>query len=358
MVHKGSRYFFAVIFLILIFIITGCSKGPAPNQDNPAGPEPISQTAFVMGTIAKITIYDGIKDESIFTKAFDRVQEIEDKMTINKETPKSEIIKLNANSGKEYVALSPETFYILEKGKYFSKLSNGQFDITIGPVVKLWNIDTEKAALPDDKLIKEKLQLVNYQNLELNKEQLQAKLLNENMIVDLGAIAKGYAADEVAKILRENNINHAIINLGGNILTINTKPDGTPFRLGLQDPEKPRGDYLGIVKLNNQALVSSGTYEKYFELNGKRYHHILDPQTGYPADNGLVSVSIITTSSIDADALSTTIFLLGLEKGMEVINSLPDTEAIFITADKKIFVSPGINEENFEIVKEGYQIQK
>ncbi|MDK2824369.1 MAG: FAD:protein transferase [Clostridia bacterium] len=348
-----------IILFLLIFTITGCSIPletiPEKAKDNI---EPVAKTTFLMGTIVKITIFDKLENDAVFTKVFDRIEEIENKMTINKNTDKSEIIKLNNAAGKDFVQLSPETFYVLEKGRHFSVLSNGQFDITIGPIVKLWNIDKENASVPDDTLIKNKLPLVNYRNLLLNKTELKAKLLKEKMIVDLGAIAKGYAADEVAKILKENGIKHAIINLGGNILTLGTKPDGTLWRLGLQDPYEPRGDYMAIVKLNNQTLVSSGTYEKYFEQNGKRYHHIIDPQTGYPAENNLISVSIITRKSIDGDALSTAIFLLGLEKGMKLIEKSPDTEAIFITNDKKVYVSSGINEDIFKIVDDQYKLQK
>ena len=176
-------------------------------------------------------------------------------------------------------------------------------------------------------------------------------------MVDLGAIAKGYAADEAAKILKEAGIQHAIINLGGNIVAMNTRPDGSLWRLGLQDPYEPRGKSMGVVRLNDQTLVSSGTYERYLEDNGKIYHHLIDPKTGYPGSNELISVSILTKQSVDADALSTGAFLLGLEEGMKMVEGLPDTEAIFITGDKKVYITSGINESNFEITDTAYQLQ-
>ncbi|MFZ7101644.1 MAG: FAD:protein FMN transferase [Peptococcaceae bacterium] len=351
---RRKKIFFLLLIFSFLITWTGCSKTPEVRD----GSEPTAQTAFLMGTIVKITIFDDIADENIFPEVFARVQEIEDKMTINKDTDKSEIIKLNALAGQEFVTLSPDTFFVLAKGKDYSVLSQGKFDITIGPLVKLWDIGTEEARVPADITIQEKLPLINYNNLHLNKDSRQAKLQEKGMIVDLGAIAKGYAADEAARILRKKGIEHGIINLGGNILVLNTKPDGSSWRLGLQDPETPRGDYMGIVKLDNQALVSSGTYERYLEQDGKRYHHIIDPRTGYPAANNLNSVSIITKNSTDADALSTTIFLLGLEKGMELIETLPDTEAIFITTEKKVFVSSGIDRDIFQIVKDEYKLQK
>lgn len=352
---KFAPLLYLISILILGAFLTGCSsltKNKAIEQ------EPLTETAFLMGTIAKISIYDKDTDQQIFQKVFARISEIEDRMTINKDSRNSEIIQLNNAAGKEYVKLSPDTFYVLEKGKHYSKLSEGKFDITVGPLVMLWNIGSEKAILPEEIEIKNILPLVDHQNLILDKKSSRAKLNTPGMIVDLGAIAKGYAADEAARILKEAGIKHAIINLGGNVLTLNTKPDGSNWKLGLQDPFEPRGEYMGIVMLNNQSLVSSGTYERYSEINGKRYHHILNPQNGYPEDNTLLSVSIITNESIDADALSTTIFLLGLTQGMNMVEHLPETEAVFITSDKKVYTSSGINESNFEIKKDEYQLQR
>jgi len=186
-----------------------------------------------MGTIVKITIYDEVKEvEPLFQKVFDRITEIEERMTINKGTEKSEIVQLNSKAGKEYSKLSPDTFYVLEKENYYSGISNGKYDITIGPLVKLWNIGTEEARLPEEIEINNTLPLVNYKNLILDKENFSAKLNTPGMIVDLGSIARGYAADEAAKILKDAGIKHAIINLGGNILTLNTKPDGRFGGLG------------------------------------------------------------------------------------------------------------------------------
>ena len=305
--------------LLVVVLLVGCtseSKNIAESQEI----EPVSKTAFLMGTIVKITIFDDVKEvDPIFQKALDRISEIEDRMTINEDNEKSEITHLNNEAGKEYTKISPDTFYVLEKGKHYSEISNGKYDITIGPLVKLWNIGSEDARLPGEIEIKNTLPLVNYKDLVLDKENLSAKLNVPGMMVDLGSIAKGYAADETAKILKESGIKHAIVNLGGNIVVLNTRPDATDWRLGLQDPLQPRGEYMGIVMLNDQTLVTSGTYERYFELEGKRYHHILNPEMGYPEENSILSVSIITKDSIDADGLSTTSFLLGLEEGMQLI---------------------------------------
>ena len=346
----------SLIILLFVALLAGCTPLAKDTGDSQEY-EPVSESEFLMGTVVKLTIFDEAEEaEALFRKAFERIAEIEEKMTINDEHEKSEITRLNQEAGKGFVKLSPETFYVLEKGKYYSEISNGKYDITIGPLVKLWNIGSDEARVPRKTEIENTLSLVNYQNLLLDKEKMSARLAVPGMIVDLGSIAKGYAADETAKILKEAGIKHAIVNLGGNILVLNERPDGTPWRIGLQDPFTARGDYMGIVKLEDESLVTSGTYERYFEDGGKRYHHILNPETGYPEENSLLSVSIITKNSIDADGLSTATFLLGLEKGMQFIEGLPDTEAIFITSDKKVYVTSGISKEKFEITKEEYQL--
>jgi FAD:protein FMN transferase len=161
-------------------------------------------------------------------------------------------------------------------------------------------------------------------------------------VVDLGGIAKGYTGDEAIKIYKRNNIKSAYINLGGNVVVLGNRPDGSPWRIGIQNPRAANGLYIGVVKVTGKAVVTSGDYERYFERNNVRYHHILDTKTGYPADSGLISATIITDVSMDADALSTATFVLGLEKGMKLVNSLKGVEAVFITKDKKVYVTEGL----------------
>lgn len=353
LIPHRSQFLIVSLCLLLILSLTGCTNPSTKVKEF----EPVAETTFLMGTVAKITIYDEVKDKQVFQDIFDRLTDIEQRMTINDEVPDSEMIRLNKAAGKEFVQLSPDTFAVLSKAKFFSELSQGKFDITVGPIVKLWNIGSDDARVPGDDEIAKKLPLVDHNELVLDSASNSAKLNKEGMIVDLGAIAKGYAADEAAQILKDAGIQHAIVNLGGNVVAINTKPDGSLWRLALQDPYELRGTSMGVVLLNDQTLVSSGTYERYLEVDGKTYHHLLDPDTGYPGENGLVSVSIITKKSIDADALSTGTFLLGLEKGMKFIEELPDTEAIFITSDKNVYVTSGVNNSNFEITNPVYVLQ-
>ncbi len=327
-----------ILTLLVVLLLTGCRE-KAPDVPT----KPVAKSNYLLGTVIDITIHDK-NDDELFSKAFGRISEIEEKMTINN-AETSEVIALNNASGKDAVKLSPDTLYVMERGRYYSELSGGKFDITIGPIVKLWNIGTDAAAVPDSGKLVEAVGLVDYNKLTLNKENSTARLEVPGMKVDLGAIAKGYAADEVARILRENGVKHAIINLGGNILVIGGNPKGAPWKIGIQDPFNPRGDFLGIVPVQDQTVVTSGTYERYFEENGKTYHHILDSGTGYPVNNNLHSVSIITGKSIDGDGLSTTSLLLGLEEGMKFIESQENTEAVFVTSDKQVYVTSGLKED-------------
>lgn len=343
-INKSLRI--ALLLIIFSAITLGCS--PIKNSV-----KPLTKSNFLLGTIVDITMYDN-RNEKIIYEAFDRISEIENKMTINKGDT-SEIIKLNEASGLHEVSLSPDTFYVLERGKYYSALSGGSFDITIGPVVKLWNIGTDYATVPDSEELKQAIELVDYKKLHLDRDKFEAKLDAKGMKVDLGAIAKGYAADEVAAILKKHGVKHAIINLGGNVLAIGGNVNGEPFKIGVQNPLNPRGDYMGILNIEDKTVVTSGIYEKYLEKDGKRYHHILEPKTGYPADNSIVGISIITDKSIDGDGLSTSVFLLGLDKGMELIESLDNVEAIFITTDKKVYISKGLK-DNFILTNMEYTI--
>ena len=335
-----------VLICMLVVLFTSCIKNPPTTEpgQTPAqtSGQPITKSDYLLGTVVDITIYDK-QDETIIDKAMARIKEIEDKMTINN-AETSEIIALNQAAGKSEVKVSPDTFDVLERGIYYSELAKGRFDITVGPIVKLWNIGTEYAAVPDPKVLKEKIELIDFHKLHLDKNNLTAKLDEPDMQVDLGAIAKGYAADEVAEILKANGVQHAIINLGGNVLTVGGKVNGDPWKIGIQDPFNPRGDYLGIISLSDKTVVTSGTYERYFEQDGKRYHHILDPRTGYPAENEVASVSIITEKSMDGDGNSTSVLLLGLEEGMKFVESQKGVEAIFVTYDKKVYITSGLKD--------------
>lgn len=327
--------FIMTIFIILVSFFTGCNKKV----------EPVEKTEYMLGTICTIKVYDGNKDEAI-AKAFSRIKNIEDKMSVNKEG--TELDSVGDASGKNPVKVSDDTFYVLKKGEYYSEQAAGAFDITVGPLVKLWAIGTDKARVPSQEEIDTKKALINYKDLILDEQNKTAFLKRSGMSLDLGGIAKGYAADEATRILKENGVQHGIVNLGGNVLAINNNPNGNPWKVGVQNPFEPNGSALGTVEVTNKTVVTSGIYERYLEQNGKKYHHILNPFTGYPMDNTLASVTIITNTSIDADAMTKNIFYKGMDKGLEYVKSLKGIEAIFVTKNKEVYITDGLK-GNFKI---------
>lgn len=326
---KKISYFLVVVMALTLFV--GCSKNKVPA-------EPISKTSIVIGTVCTITLYDS-DDATIIDKAFARLSELEDILSINKTG--TELDKVNEMAGKSPVKVSKDTLNVVKKGLEYSSLSNGALDITVGPLVKLWGIGTEHAKVPSQDEIDEAKNLINYKDVIINEDDSTIYLEKPNMIIDLGAIAKGYAADEIVKILKDNDVNSAIINLGGNIFALGEKIDGDPWKVGIQNPEQDRNSTIGYVSVKNKSIVTSGVYERYFEEDGKKYHHILSPETGYPYENEILGVSIISDDSIDGDSLSTTLFALGVEKGLDLVESTKGIDAIFITKDNKLYMSDG-----------------
>lgn len=335
---------FLLLILSSFILLASCNKNITT--------EPIAKTEFVLGTVCTITLYDDEADEA-FEESFQRLKEIEDKMTIN--AAGSEVDLVNNAAGEEYIKVSKDTFFVISEGKKYSELSGGLFDISVGPLVKLWNIGTDSARLPTQEEINSKLPLVGYENILLDENENKIMLKNKDMIIDLGGIAKGYAADEVKRILKDYGIKNAIINLGGNVLTIGDNPQGRPWRIGIQNPDASRGDYVGTIQSTDQTIVTSGIYERYFVADGKHYHHMLNPYDGYPFDNNLASVTIITDKSIIADAFSTSVFGKGLEKGLEYVSEQKDMEAIFITLDNKVYITPGLK-DNFTITNADFEL--
>ena len=321
----------SLLIFSLVFI-AGCSKNNKVSS-------PLSRTETLMGTVVKVTIYDS-NDTKILDKAFDRVREIEKSVSINEEG--TILDKVNESSGTSPVIVDEDTFKIVEKGIKYSNLSNGLFDITIGPLVKLWSIGLPEARVPSKDEIDAVLGYINYKDIELNENDNSIFLKNPNMLIDLGGIAKGYTADEISEVLTENNVHSAIIDLGGNVYTHGRKVNGEDWNVGIQNPISDRGDILGTIKVNNKSIVTSGTYERFIEKDGIKYHHILNPKTGYPYDNNISGISIISEKSIDGDALSTSVFAMGVEDGLAFVESQPNIEAIFVTTDKNIYLSSGM----------------
>ncbi|MCF6460598.1 FAD:protein FMN transferase [Clostridium sp. Cult3] len=318
-----------VLFTIISLLITGCTNNKS---------ESLTQTEFLMDTVINIKIYDK-QDKKILDMAIDRLKEIEDRMSGTIEN--SDVSKINENAGIKPVQVHEEVYYVIEKAKYFAEISQGAYEPTIGPLVELWNItgsdEKERDILPSKEQIEEKKALVDYNDLELLGDNF-VYLKRKGMKLDLGGIVKGYAADEVKRIFVENGVESAIIDLGGNVYALGEKPDGDPWKIGIQDPFSVTGNYIGIINVKDKSIVTSGDYERYFMYKGERYHHIIDAQTGYPSKNEVSGISIISDKSIDGDALSTALFVLGIDEGTKLAKQLEDIDLLFITKQNEVYI--------------------
>lgn len=285
-------------------LLTGCSGAKSSTQTD----QDLTYTDMLFDTVIKIQILDPA-DESILD-GLKKLCEKYDTMFSATNTD-SELYKLNHANGQPFT-VSSETANLIQEGIHYSELSGGAFDLTIEPVSALWDFKADKPTVPSSDAIAQAVSHVDYTKVDIQDNTVT--LEDPEAGIDLGAIAKGYIADQVKTYLKKQGIKHAIINLGGNVDVIGTKPDGSKYNIGIQKPFDESGEAITSVQLKDQTVVTSGIYERYFKKNGKLYHHILDPRTGYPCENNLYSVSIITDSSTKADALSTTCFLLGYEK--------------------------------------------
>lgn len=258
--------------------------------------------------------------------------------------PESEISRINRSAGMKCEKLSSETYEVLSRAVEFSSHCHGFFDVTIGPLVVLWNEGMDASKPPDESRIKQLLPLVNYTDLVLDPCEKTAGLQKTGQSVDLGGIGKGFAGDKFLKVFKKYGVSSAFTNIGGNVVTLGTKPDGSPWRVGIQHPRQENG-LIGFVSVADKAVVTSGDNQRYFtDHNGKRHHHILDSSTGYPSESGLVSVSIVSDSSTAADALSTILFIAGMKKGLGLLRRFPGTEAIFVDMDLQVHVTAGLKE--------------
>lgn len=324
-----------VLSLLLIFslsILTSCSK-------NNKASEPLKKSELLMGTVVTVSLYDSTNEE-ILNKVFNKVKELESILSINENG--TLVDKINDEAGINPVKVDDYTYTVVKKGVEYSKLSNGLFDISVGPIVKLWSIGLPEAKVPTKQEIDEKLPLIGYSDIEINDADKTIYLKRKGMMLDLGGIAKGYTADVISDILTEEGVNSAIINLGGNIFAHGKKPNGDEWKIGIQDPFSERGGIIGTLITSNKSIVTSGIYERYIEENGIKYHHILSPKTGYPYENEIAGITIVSDNSTDGDALSTSVFAMGVEEGMKFVNSIDGIDAIFITKDNKVYITDGL----------------
>jgi FAD:protein FMN transferase len=352
--YNFSRCDSRVVFISLLFL-TACSRPPR------------SQAEFALGTVCVVNLYESGNDR-LYSRIFSRIREIdtvmsafpgefEDLLSGNDNviqddnnavsTLVSGVLAINRKAGLAPVKVRADLLEVLETALRYAELSGGAFDPTVGPLVKLWSIGTETQRIPADDKITAALELVNFRDLVVDRGKGTAFLRKRGMEIDLGGIAKGYAADEAASIAKEGKVKRGIIDLGGNILALGWRGEkgkqSFPWRIGVQNPFGSRGEYIGVLAVHDTSVVTSGVYERFFDADGTRYHHILSTVNGYPAENGLLSVTIVTGRSIEADALSTSVFAMGYEKGKALIDSIPGAEAVFVFADRSVKITEGLS---------------
>lgn len=311
-----------------------------------------TQESYQLGTHIVISIYDEDQaSNEVFDAVFDNIYEYE--QMISKNIEQTVVDKINDNAGVEEVKVPDSLYNLVENAIHFSEISNGAFDVSIGPLVQLWGIGTSEAAVPETDAIEDAISKVDYHRIKLDSMEKTIYLEESGMIMDLGAIAKGYIADEVKSIILDHGYESAIINLGGNVLMVGNKPNSASWSVGVRNPLSDSSSHLGILSLNDNSIVSSGVYERFFEENGVRYHHLINPKTGYPEQNELMAVSIISNESMIGDALSTAVFVMGLDQGYDLVESLDGVEAIFILRDMRVVVTPDLK-ASFKLVDTDY----
>ena len=319
----------------MVVTLNGCTVPPKS--------ESLTMNGTYFDTVVQIEVWGA--DQEIMEHCRQMCEDYEQMLSATIET--SEISRIN-NAGGEPVEVSDETAGLIEEGIKYGDISDGRFDITIAPATDLWNFtDNEEKILPDPDELAEAVTHIDYHCIKV--EGNTVTLTDPEARIDLGGIAKGYIADRLKEYLKDEGIEHALIDLGGNMLTLGRRYDGNDFRIGIQKPFADTGTAMAVVSVNDKSVVTSGDYERYFEKDGVIYHHILDPDTGYPVQNDLDQVTIISDQSVDGDALSTTCFAMGLEDGLELIRSLDGIEAVFVTKDGEMHTSS--NEIELEVLK-------
>ena len=321
------------IVLVLVLILTACQLGNINKNEEIAHIQ-----IFAMDTFMDLKV-SGKNAQKAILEAEQEINALERMLSNTIEN--SEISAINQNAGKDAVKVSDDTLYLLKEAREIYDFTQGAFDITIAPIIDAWGFTKEVKKVPDEETLKQRLDLVDMKKLQINEKNKTAFLEEPAMAIDLGGIAKGYATDKVNEIFIENGITSSVISLGGNVSVAGKKEDGSKWKVAIQDPLNKEG-YAGVLYVEDTSVVTSGGYQRFFEENGKTYHHIIDPKTGMPADTGLLSVTIVCKNSTKADGLSTSVFIAGLEKGWQMWKDSQDFGIVFITDEKEIYVTPDI----------------
>jgi len=294
------------------------------------------RSRMIMGTSVEITVSqtDSQRAEIAMTAAFREVERIDLLMSHYRQA--SEVSQITRNAGIKETQVSPETLEVIERALYFSRLSGGAFDITIGPVFRLWNFREGK--IPEEKSLQENLKKVDYRKIKVDRAKSSVYLESRGMELDLGAIAKGYAVDRASAALRKEGVENFLVNAGGDLKVSGAKGDGVPWTIGIRHPRLP-SELIAKLRPAQAAVATSGDYEKFFSQGGERYHHILTPSTGLPAPE-CQSVTVMASSAMDADALATSVFVLGPKKGFALLEKFPDAHTIIVDRRGSVLLSP------------------
>jgi thiamine biosynthesis lipoprotein len=327
----------------LILLTLACSGPPASKSEEPPTAISVTETRVAMGTELRLTAWttDKLSALAAFAEVFEQFDHLEFLMSTYQGT--SEVLRLNASAGGEPVPVSPEVLEVLRQAREISEWTSGKFDITFDALSKLWQFDEDSVdRVPDMEDVQSRLSLIAYEDIEIDDVAGTVRLRRPGMSVNLGGIGKGYAVDRAVEILRARDLENFLIQAGGD-LYVGGRPEGRPWRLGIQDPRGPAGSTFATIELSDATFSTSGDYERFFIADGRRYHHILDPDLGEPA-MGSRSVTIVTAQAVMADALSTGVFILGPEAGMELIERLSGVEGVIVSAENEVLVSTGLRE--------------
>ncbi len=326
-----------VLAAALLCLLAGCGQT-----------EPAPVTVFAMDTMMELMPY-GPHGEEAGAQAVTRLQELEKLLSVTAED--SDIGRINHSQGTP-VAVDGETFALLKAALELGERTGGALDITIYPVIRAWGFTTDSFQVPEEKELEKLLDKVDYQAVQLDGEG-QTVTLPAGMELDLGSVAKGYAGDQVIALFREAGVTSAIISLGGNVQTLGARPDGTPWRVAVRDPSG--AGLAGVLEVTDRAVVTSGGYERYFEADGERYWHILDPKTGCPARSGVASATVVGESGLVCDGLSTALFILGAEKAEALWRAMGGFDYLLIGEDGSVTITSGIADQ-FQAAEDGLAV--
>lgn len=325
--RKTLRFFLAGAggLLLLFFFLIFRSKGT---------PAVFQKSWLRFDTVVNLTAYGKKAGPSLTPKIERELRKDQDLFG-----PSSPVLKQIAeDAGKRWTPVPESFFSLVEASLPYSRLSGGLFDLTIAPLVRLWGIGYGGNRVPSEREIREALKKIRYQDILLDRKNRRIRLKNPGMSIEPGSVSKGFITVRLLKLLRKEGISSALLDLGGNVYVLGHKPDGSEWRVGIQDPFRPRGQALGVLEASDTSVITSGVYERFILVNGKKYHHILDPRTGFPEDNNLMSVTVVTPDPVQGDALSTLFFLTGISETRRLLREhFPGLSVFFVTKDKKIY---------------------